>query len=148
VLIGDRKCELAVKALRRHFLSGRISAAELDDRVELAVRARSRNDHDAAMDGLPLVWEDLPGGVHRAANHVQRGVHRIRLLFGFVRVWFKLNLAFVLAFGIALVLGAPVGTTVGAAVAASALASFGVWYVWRRASGQAARGVRVAVRRK
>jgi Domain of unknown function (DUF1707) len=148
VLVGDRTRELAVRALRRHFISGRISADELEDRVDLAVRARSRRDLDVAMDGLPLVWEDLPAGVHRAARHVRRGVRRVTLLIVFVRMWFKMNLALLVALGIALVVGAPAGKTIGAAVAAWALASFAVWYLWRRASDPSTRTARVVARRK
>jgi hypothetical protein len=95
----------------------------LADRVELALRARKRRDLADAMEGLPPVWEDLPVGVHTAAHHVRRGVRRAHLFFRFVRVWFKVNLALVLAFGLA---GGwcHVGRTLGAAAAAWVLASF------------------------
>ena len=116
------------------------------DRVGLALRARTREDLADATDGLPPVWEDLPVGVHTAAHHVRRGVRRVGLFFRFVRVWFKVNLAFVLAVGIALAVGAPVGRTLGAAAAAWVLASFGVWLVWRRATAPPA--ARVFARRK
>jgi hypothetical protein len=59
VRIGDRDRELATAALRRHFVAGRLSVAELSDRIEVTLRARSRADLDMAMQELPLVWEDL-----------------------------------------------------------------------------------------
>jgi hypothetical protein len=99
MLVGDRTRELGVRALRRHFMSGRLSTAELADRVDLALRARTRSDLGAAMEDLPPVWEDLPAGVHVAAHHARRGVRRVKLFFRVVRVWFKVNLALVLAIG-------------------------------------------------
>jgi hypothetical protein len=132
VLVGDRDRELAASALRRHFVQGRLSTAELSDRVDLTLRARTRRDLNAALAGLPLVWEDLPAGVHTAARRVRRGMHRARFLFALVRAWVKVNLALVLALAVALVAGAPTGMTLGAAVAAWALASYGFWRVWRR----------------
>lgn len=146
MLVGDRTRELGVRALRRHFVSGRLSEAQLAERVESALGARTREDLADAMDGLPPVWEDLPVGVHAAAHRVRRGVRQVGLFFRFVRVWFKVNLALVLAIGLALAVGAPVGRTLGAAAAAWVLASCGVWLVWRRATAPAA--VRVAARRK
>jgi hypothetical protein len=132
VLVGDRDRDLAASALRRHFVHGRLTTAELADRVDLALRARSRRDLAAAMDGLPLVWEDLPAGVHAAAHRARRGVRRMRFFFALVRVWLKVNLALLLAFAVAVAVGAPLGMTLGAVVAAWALAGYGLWRVWRR----------------
>jgi hypothetical protein len=132
VLVGDRDRELAASALRRHFVQGRLSTAELSDRVDLTLRARTRHDLNAALAGLPLVWEDLPAGVHTATRRVRHGMRRVRFFFALVRVWLKVNLALVLALAVALVAGAPTGMTLGATVAAWALAGYGLWRVWRR----------------
>ena len=78
VLVGDRDRELAAAALRRHFASGRLSIAELSERIELTLRARSRNDLESAMRELPLVWEDLPAILHTTARRLHRGVRRVR----------------------------------------------------------------------
>jgi hypothetical protein len=131
MLVGDRDRELAAAALRRHFVHGRISTTELADRVDLTLRARSRRDLDTALAGLPMVWEDLPAGIHDTARRVRRGVRQARLLFALVRAWSKVNLALLAALGIALLVGAPVGTTLGAAVAAWALATIAFWRLWR-----------------
>jgi hypothetical protein len=143
VLVGDHDRELAASALRRHFVHGRLSTAELADRLDVALRARSRRELDAAMDGLPPVWEDLPAGVHAAVRRARRGVRQARFFLALVRVWFRLNLALLLAFGIALLVGAPLDTALGAVLAAWALTSFACWRVWRRGalapSAQAAR---------
>src|SRR5580765_3831655 len=144
--VGDRTRELGVRALRRHFVSGRLSEAELADRVELALGARTHRELGAAMEDLPPVWEDLPAGVHAGAHHVRRGVRRVRLFFRLVRVWFQVNLALVLAIGLALAVGAPVGRTLGAAAAAWVLACAGVWLLWRRWTVPSA--ARVVARRR
>jgi Domain of unknown function (DUF1707) len=131
VLVGDRNRELAASALRRHFVHGRLTTAQLADRVDLALRARTRGDLIVAMAGLPLVWEDLPAGVHAATRRVRRGVERAQFFFALVRVWLKLNLALLLAVAVAIATGAPLGTTFGAVLGAWALAGFGFWRVWR-----------------
>ena len=132
VLAGDRDRELAASALRRHFVEGRISLGEFARRVELALRARSQADLAAVREDLPLVWEDLPGGVLGAARGVHRGIRRVRRFFVLVRVWFKLNLVLLLALGIALAAGAPVGMTIGSGLAVWALTSLAVWHMWRK----------------
>jgi hypothetical protein len=132
VLAGDRDRERAAKALRRHFVDGRLSTAEFAHRVELTLRARSNDELDAAKAGLPAVWEDVPGGVYEAARRVRRGIRGVRRFFVLVRMWFKVNLVFVLASGIALAAGAPVGTTLGALAAAWALATLAAGWLWRR----------------
>lgn len=132
VLVGDREREGASGALRRHFVQGRLSTAELGDRIELALRARSRDDLDAAMQGLPPAWWDVPSGAHAAARRFRHGVRRARTFFVLVRLWFKANLMLVLAAGLALVAGAPAAATLGAAVAAWALATFAFWRLWCR----------------
>ena len=132
MLVGDRDRELATGALRRHFVHGRLTTAELAERVDLALRARSRRDLRAATAGLPLVWEDLPAGVQIATRRARRGMQRVRFLFVLFRVWAKVNLALVLAFSVAVAIGAPLGMTLGAALAACALTGYGLWRVWRR----------------
>jgi ABC-type multidrug transport system fused ATPase/permease subunit len=149
VLVGDRDRDRAGSALRRHFVHGRLSTAEFEERIDLTLRARSRDHLDAAMDGLPPAWWDLPGGVHAAAWRLRRRARRVRFFFALVRLWLKVNLALLLALGLALVVGAPVAMTLGAAVVAWALVSFGVWRLWSRGPSIAtARVARIGIRRK
>jgi Domain of unknown function (DUF1707) len=131
VRIGDRDRELATAALRRHFVAGRLSAAELSDRVEVTLRASSRGDLDTAMQGLPLVWEDLPAGVHVAAHKLRRVARRVKLLFALVGLWLLLSFALALALGIALVAGAPPSTALGAYLVGFAGMSLASWGIWR-----------------
>jgi hypothetical protein len=134
VRVGDADRELAASALRRHFVNGRLSTTELSDRVDLTLRARTRRDLDAALAGLPLVWEDLPAGVHAATRRVRHGMRRVRFFFALFRVWVKVNLVLIGALAIALVAGAPTGTTIGAVAAAWVVACFAFWHAWRRAT--------------
>lgn len=131
VLVGDPERELATAALRRHFVAGRLSVAELSDRAELTLRARSRDDLDLAMDGLPLVWEDLPAGVHLAARKLSRVVRRVTLLLALVGLWLIVSLALALALGTALVAGAPPSTALGVYLVALTLMSLASWGLWR-----------------
>jgi hypothetical protein len=134
VLVGDQEREQAANALRRHFVQGRLSTSELADRLDSALRARTRSELADATAGLPPVWWEVAVGVYGARWRVRRGVRRARVLFALVRAWFKVNLALVVAAGIALVVGAPVAPTLGAGLAAWALASLGFWHVWRRSA--------------
>jgi hypothetical protein len=136
VLVGDRDREQAAAALRRHFASGRLSLAELSERVELALRARTRADLNRALTDLPLSWEELPAIVHTAVRRVQRGVRRTKLAFVLVRVWSRLSLGLALVCGIALVAGVALPTVLGAFLILWALASFGTWHAWRRAGSR------------
>jgi hypothetical protein len=131
VLVGDRDRELATAALRRHFVAGRLSANELSDRAELTLRARSRDDLDLAMDGLPLTWEDLPAGVHVAARKLRHFARRVTLLFALVGLWLVVSVALALALGIALVAGAPPNTALGVYLAVLALTGLASWGLWR-----------------
>jgi uncharacterized protein DUF1707 len=136
VLIGDRDRELATAALRRHFAHGRLSLAELSERVDLTLRARSRSDLNRALRDLPLTWEELPAIVQTTARKLQRGIRRTRLLFVLVRVWWKLSLALALACGVALIAGAPATTVLGGFLIAWALAGLATWHAWRRAGSR------------
>jgi hypothetical protein len=131
VRVGDRDRELATAALRRHFVAGRLSAAELSDRAGLALRALSRDDLDLAMGDLPLVWEDLPAGVQLAARKLSRVVRRVTLLLVLVGLWLIVSLALALALGTALVAGAPPSTALGVYLVALALTSLASWGLWR-----------------
>jgi hypothetical protein len=131
VRIGDRDRELATVALRRHFVAGRLSIAELSDRIDVTLQARSRDDLNAAMQGLPLVWEDLPEGVRSAAHKLRLVARRVKLLFALVGLWLLVSFALALALGIALVAGAPPSTALGAYLVGFALMSLASWGIWR-----------------
>ena len=136
MLVGDHDREQAAAALRRHFANGRLSLTELSDRVDLTLRARSREDLNRALRDLPATWEDLPAIVQTAARRLHRGVRRTKLLFVLVRLWSKLSLGLALVCGVALVAGAPLATALGAFLIVWALASLATWRAWRRAASR------------
>ena len=50
---GDAERERTAARLREHFVRGRLTVEELEERVELALRARSTADLRRALRGLP-----------------------------------------------------------------------------------------------
>jgi len=71
--VGDHERERAVASLRRHYLAGRLSHVELEERVALALAARDRRQLVAATHELPAVWRD-PDVAARAVAAARRGV--------------------------------------------------------------------------
>jgi hypothetical protein len=53
-LVADADREHVIDELREHMLAGRLTAAELEERLGAAHRARTRADLDAVRIGLPL----------------------------------------------------------------------------------------------
>jgi len=129
VLVGDRDRELAARALRRHFVGGRLTVAELDDRVDTTLRARSRRELNAALDDLPFGWSDATAGVLGAARRARR---RARFFVTLLRMWIKVNAALIVAFAVAIAVGAPIGASLGATAIAWMLSCWAFWRVWRR----------------
>jgi hypothetical protein len=127
VRVGDRDRELAASALRKHYVNGRLSTVELEQRVGLSLRAETRRDLDKALKDLPPVWEQL-----RITERVQRGRERARFFLRLVRSWFKVNVLLAVALGIALVVGAPIAFTVGGALLAWSIATYAFWRIWLR----------------
>jgi DUF1707 SHOCT-like domain len=128
VRVGDRDRELAASALRKHYVSGRLSTDELEQRVGMSLQAQSRRDLNKAMRGLPLVWEDV-----RVPPRVQRSAQRARRFLRLVRSWFKVNVLLGVALAVALLVGAPIAESVGAALLAWSLATYAFWRIWLRA---------------
>jgi uncharacterized protein DUF1707 len=70
VRVGDREREDAVASLSRHATAGRLSADELEERVEVAYRARTAGE-------LDVLFADLPadaGAVGRPRSRVGASV--------------------------------------------------------------------------
>ena len=57
-LVSGRDREAAAAALQRHFVSGRLSADELAERVRLALEARDAGQLRRALRELPPAWRD------------------------------------------------------------------------------------------
>ncbi|HZR95051.1 MAG TPA: DUF1707 domain-containing protein [Gaiellaceae bacterium] len=58
MLVSTRERETAAESLRRHFVNGRLSLEEFNDRVRLALDARDARQLRRALRGLPPVWRD------------------------------------------------------------------------------------------
>jgi DUF1707 SHOCT-like domain len=58
-LAADAQRDRALRSLRHHYLAGRLDVDELARRAELAVRARTTTDLQAALRGLPRHGEVL-----------------------------------------------------------------------------------------
>ena len=65
--VGDPERTRATDALRRHYVDGRLTDVELEERVGVALAARTRNDLRASLVGLPRgIAVDATGIVRRA----------------------------------------------------------------------------------
>ena len=133
----DREREDAVASLRKHYVSGRIGLHEFSDRVDLALRARSRAEVGVALRELPLVWEDLPLAVRTGARKTVRGARRLALLFVVTWLWIAMSIVVAFAFGVATVAGEPSGYGLLAFPGVWVLATFGLWRFWRHRAARA-----------
>ncbi|HET7045561.1 MAG TPA: DUF1707 domain-containing protein [Gaiellaceae bacterium] len=108
--VGDRDRERVQTLLRRHFLAGRLSEAELAERIGAALAARSRGELRRALAELPPAWLQLDERVRPAVERARYGV-RVAALFV---VWLVTSIFLLLAFAGWLV---AVGPGVGALLA-------------------------------
>jgi Domain of unknown function (DUF1707) len=69
---SDEERERAVEELRRHYAAGRLTAAELEERVAHAYRARTRGDLIRAFEALPRRRRPLGARVARAQRSAVR----------------------------------------------------------------------------
>jgi Domain of unknown function (DUF1707) len=97
LLVSDQEREYTVGLLRRHWLSGRLTAEEFEQRVDQALRARSAADLWDALRALP-VGTPVPvrsAGSGSAVASLVSGVLAISLLV------FSFGLAFMLTLPLA-----------------------------------------------
>jgi hypothetical protein len=87
--VGDPERERAALALRRHYVEGRLDDTELAERLELVLRARSRNELRIALRQLPR-W----GEVEHVAARVRHGA----LVALVTVVWLMLSATLCIAF--------------------------------------------------
>lgn len=92
-LVGARDRELTAVALRRHYVNGRLSLAELEERLQLAVRARTRSELRAASLGLPPGWLDVDE-LRRRGVRAKRAAVRGAITLAWIFLTFILLVAF------------------------------------------------------
>jgi hypothetical protein len=125
-LVGDPERERAVAALRRHYLDGRLSQVELEERVALALVARDRRQLRVALLALPPAWRD-PEQVRRMAVGVRRGIR----LAAIAALWAVVSFVLFVAL---------VATAIARGLSGTEAAVFlGIWVVLTWASLVAAR---------
>jgi hypothetical protein len=93
-LAGDDDRERAAASLREHFVRGRLSVEELSDRLELALRARSREDLSRALKGLPQA----------PVRAVVHAVARTAALVVFTGAWLLFSLVLLVVFALTLLI--------------------------------------------
>lgn len=128
-LVGDRERQRTADALRCHYLAGRLSEDELDDRLETALRARTRLDLVLAARQLPghAVLEELLGPPVRAASHA---IGRAALFVVLAAVWLAGSVLLLLSLGVSVLVGAASTGTLAGFPLAWALMTWIVWRVW------------------
>ena len=89
VLVGDRERDRAALELQRHYREGRLSADELGQRLETALRARNGAQLRSALRELPAAWSRVD---------VVRTARNAAILAGTVVVWMLWNVGLLIAF--------------------------------------------------
>lgn len=122
-LVGDRERERTASALRRHYLEGRLSEDELDERMEATLRARTRFDLVLAARSLPR-YPPVQELVASTSHAVSRAFTAV-LLAG---LWLLGSFVLVIAFAATALLG----DVSSEATLGFPLAWLGMtWLVWR-----------------
>jgi hypothetical protein len=81
LLVSDREREATVSLLRRHWLSGRLTSQEFEQRVEEALRARLADDLRRALRFLPVESGRLPARAAGGGSAVASLVIGVLALF-------------------------------------------------------------------
>jgi Flp pilus assembly protein TadB len=89
VLVGDSERDRAANELARHYREGRLSAEELAERLDTALRARSGSQLRSALKELPASWS--------WADPV-RALRNAAILVGTALVWVIGSLGLLVAF--------------------------------------------------
>ena len=102
--VGDPERTRATDALRRHYVDGRLTNVELEERVGVALTARTRNDLRGSLAGLPR------GIAFDAAGFLRRAL----VIVAAVGAWYFVSSMLLVAFVATLVVaGASTGVFVG-----------------------------------
>jgi hypothetical protein len=127
-LVSAREREGAAAALRRHFVSGRLSVDELGDRVRLALEARDGRDLRRSLTGLPPAWRDGEE-LRRAARTAKRAA----VVATVTALWLLATLVLLVAFAAAAVAHGPTTADVVGYPTAWLIVSALAWRARRRA---------------
>jgi len=108
MLVGDPERDRATHELQRHYREGRLSADELADRLETALRARNAGQLRAALKELPGLerWA-APEAVRQVLRSPARSVRNVAILAGTAVVWVFWSIGMLVAFVAWLVANGP-----------------------------------------
>jgi len=98
MLVGDPERDRAAHELQRHYREGRLSADELAQRLETALRARHAGQLRSALKELPLERWTAPEAVRQALRSPARSVRNAAILAGTAVVWLFWSIGMLVAF--------------------------------------------------
>ena len=127
-LVSTREREGAADALRRHFVSGRLSVDELADRVRLALQARDGRELRRSLTGLPPLWRDGD-----ELRRLARDVKRRAVVATVSALWLLATLVLLVAFAAGAVAHGPTTADVVGYPAAWVIVTALAWRAGRRA---------------
>jgi len=119
-LVGDIERERATLRLREHFVRGRLTLAELSDRTEQVLRARSSDELRSALAGLP-------GG-----GSVARTVWRGAALALLTSAWLLFSFVLLVVFSLTLLIHGSSTTELAGFLAVWLIPTYLLSRVWRR----------------
>jgi hypothetical protein len=128
LLVGDPERDRATHELQRHYREGRLSADELAQRLETALRARNAGQLRSALKELPGVerWA-APEAVRDALRSPARSVRNAAILAGTAVVWLFWSIGVLMAFIAWLAANGP---SLGALVVFPLLWFVASWVLW------------------
>ena len=99
VLVGDRERDRAAYELQRHYREGRLTADELSQRLDTALRARSGAQLRSALKELPAAWSWADSdAVRETLRSPARAVRNAAILAGTAFVWLLWSVGLLVAF--------------------------------------------------
>ena len=98
MLVGDPERDRAAHELQRHYREARLSADELAQRLETALRARHAGQLRSALKELPLERWTAPEAVRQALRSPARSVRNAAILAGTAVVWLFWSIGMLVAF--------------------------------------------------
>jgi hypothetical protein len=127
VLVGDRERDRAANELARHYREGRLTADELAQRLETALRARDGAQLRSALKELPAAWTRFDVG---------RTARNAAILAGTLVVWLLWNVAVLIAFVAWLAANGP---SLGAFLVFPLVWASASWLLWHASNRRRAR---------
>jgi hypothetical protein len=96
-LVGDRERERTSALLRRHYLEGRLTHDELEDRLAVALDARDHSDLRVALSRLPVA-RSTALVVRDALEPTLSAAHRLAVTAIKTIVWLAFSLVLLVVF--------------------------------------------------